>query len=77
MRLGCSMASAVLWAGSCSSDLTPSLGTSIAACGPKKQKNKKNSDRKVHWWERKGGQDLQMYVYLSTLKQYMKHLHCF
>ena len=32
---------AVVWAGSCSSDLIPSLGTSICCgCGPRKDKNK-------------------------------------
>ena len=33
---------AVAWAGSCSSDLTPRLGTSTChTCGPKKEKKKK------------------------------------
>ena len=41
MWLGFHVASVV--AGSCSSDLTPSLGTSICfECGPKKQKKKKS-----------------------------------
>ena len=41
-RLGSLVAVAVAWAGSCSSDLTPSLGTSICCqCGPKKKKKKK------------------------------------
>ena len=40
--LGSGVAMAVAVAGSCSSDLTPSLGTSICPrCGPKKQTNKK------------------------------------
>ena len=34
---------AVIYAGSCSSDLTPSLGTSMCRrCGPKKTKRQKN-----------------------------------
>ena len=38
MRLRCHIAMAVVPAGSCSSDSTPSLGTSICSrCGPKKQ----------------------------------------
>ena len=41
-QLGSSIAVAVVQAGSCSSSLTPSLGTSICfGCGPKKQKKKK------------------------------------
>ena len=41
MRLGTCMAMALAVASSCSSDLTPSLGTSLCReCGPKKQKNK-------------------------------------
>ena len=37
--LGSCVAVAVVWAGSCSSDSTPSLGTSICrGCGPKKKK---------------------------------------
>ena len=41
MRLGSHVAVAVAWAGSCSSDSTPSLGTSICLrCGPKTQKIK-------------------------------------
>ena len=41
-RLGSGMAVAVVEASSCSSGLTPSLGTSICSgCGPKKTKNKK------------------------------------
>ena len=40
MWLGCSVAVAVVSAGSCSSDLTSSLGASVCCwCGPKKQKN--------------------------------------
>ena len=42
MQLGSGIAVAVVWAGSYSSDLTPSLGTSICReCGPKKTKKKK------------------------------------
>ena len=37
MGPGSGLAVPVVWAGSCSSDLTPSLGTSICCgCGPKK-----------------------------------------
>ena len=40
--LGSHVAMAVVWASSCTSDLTPSLGTSLChGCGPKKQKSKK------------------------------------
>ena len=43
-RLGSSLAVAVAEAGSCSSDWTSSLGTSICrGCGPEKQKNKKEN----------------------------------
>ena len=42
------MAVAVAVAGSCSSDLAPSLGTSICCgCGPKKKKKKKEKSRKL------------------------------
>ena len=47
MRLRSHMAVAVGWAGGCSSDVTPSLGTSICCrCGPKKQtkQNKTKSE---------------------------------
>ena len=41
--LGSGVAVAVVWAGSCSSDCTPSLGTSICRrCSPKETKDKKN-----------------------------------
>ena len=49
MRLGSHVAVAVAYAGSCSSDSTPSLGTSICpGCGPKKEKKKKKRKRKVN-----------------------------
>ena len=42
MQLGSGVAVAVAWGSSCSSDLTPSLGTSIChRYGPKKEKHKK------------------------------------
>ena len=42
MQLGSYIAVAVVQAGSCSSDSTPILGTSICPrCGPEKQKKKK------------------------------------
>ena len=42
MRLGSGVAVAVVYAGSCCSDSTPSLGTSIyPECGPKKTKRPK------------------------------------
>ena len=42
MRLGSGIAVAVVWAGGCSSDLTPSLGTSICCrYGPKTIEEKK------------------------------------
>ena len=46
MWLGSGVAVAVVWAGSCNSDLSPSLGTSIChRCSPKKmQKRKKVSN---------------------------------
>ena len=41
-QLRSGVAVAVAWAGRCSSNSTPSLGTSICrGCGPKKQKDKK------------------------------------
>ena len=46
MRLGSHVAVAVAYAGSCSSDSTPSLGTSICpGCGPKKEKKKKEKKK--------------------------------
>ena len=40
-QLGSGITVAVVWAGSCSFDLIPSLGTSVChGCGPKKTKNK-------------------------------------
>jgi len=46
MQLGSGVAVAVAQAGSCSSDLTPSLGTSIChGCGPKKTEKKKETKR--------------------------------
>ena len=45
MQLGSAVALAMALASSCSSDLTPSLGTSIClGCGPKKEK------KKSMWW---------------------------
>ena len=42
MKLGSSIATAVAWAGSCSSDLASGLGTSICCwCGPKKKRKEK------------------------------------
>ena len=42
MRLGSGIAVAVVQTGSCSSDRTPSLGTSISCrCGPKRKKKKR------------------------------------
>ena len=47
MRLGSDVAVAVTYTGSCSSNLIPSLGTSIChVCGPKK-KGKKNFKKKI------------------------------
>ena len=49
MRLGSCIAVAVVYAGSCSSDSIPSLGTSTCCtCGPKKQKKKEK--RKKSCW---------------------------
>ena len=46
MRLGSHVAVAVAYAGSCSSDSTPSLGTSICpGGGPKKEKKKKEKKK--------------------------------
>ena len=46
-RLRSDVAMAVVQAGSCSSDLTASLGTSICLrCGPKKRKKEKRKERK-------------------------------
>ena len=56
------MAVAVAVADSCSSDLIPSLGTSIChECGPKKRKKKRKEKKKIyaHYY---------MYVYLNSLK---------
>ena len=50
-RLRSGVAVAVVLAGNCSSNLTPSLGTSIClGCGPKKQKKKKSSEDKLSWF---------------------------
>ena len=44
MKLGSCVAVAVAQAGGCSSDSTPSLGTSMCCrCGPKKQTNKQTN----------------------------------
>ena len=44
MRLGSAIAVAMVWASSCSSNLTPSLGTSIGrGCCPKKSKTNKQT----------------------------------
>ena len=54
MWLGSCVAVAVAQGSSCSSDSTPSLGTSICCrCGPKKTKEKKKEQRKEGG--RKGG----------------------
>ena len=46
VRLGSGAAVAVVQAGSCSSDMTPSLGTSLCyGCGPKMQKTKQNKTK--------------------------------
>ena len=48
-RLGSGIAVTVVYARSCSSDLIPSLGTSICCeCGPKKEKKKKISSMKYN-----------------------------
>ena len=48
MQLRSGVAAAVTYAGSCSSALTPSLGTSICRrCGPKKAKKKIKRERKA------------------------------
>ena len=53
MRLGSHVAGAEVQAGSCSSDLTPSLGTSIChGCCPKKKKKKKKKvdlSKNIQW----------------------------
>ena len=48
MLLGSDITVAVVWAGNCSSDSTPSLGTSICSrCGPKRQaKERRKEGRK-------------------------------
>ena len=52
------VAVAVVQAGSCSSDLIPSLGTSTyRRCGPKTQKNKNKNNKYIH-----------IYVYTHTHK---------
>ena len=50
MQLGSGIAVAVAWVGSCSSDLTLSLGTSICCqCSPKKKtKDKKKKKKRIH-----------------------------
>ena len=51
-QLGSCVAMAVAWASSCSSNLTPSLGTSIChRCSPKKQTNKqtKSQNTRAGW----------------------------
>ena len=46
------IAVAVVQASSCSSNLTPSLGTSISCgCGPKKQKQKQTNKKKDGWMD--------------------------
>ena len=46
MQLGSHIAVAVVQTGSCSSDLTPGLGTSIChTCGPKKKKQETQTPR--------------------------------
>ena len=46
MRLGSQVAVAVVLAGICSSNLIPSLGTSICrGCGPKEQQKKKQKTK--------------------------------
>ena len=43
------IATVVVWAGICSSDSTPSLGSSICRrCSPKKQKKKKKRKEKIN-----------------------------
>ena len=54
MRLGSCVAVAVVQAGSCSSDWTPCLGTSICLqCGPKKEENKtkQNKTKKLYQYK--------------------------
>ena len=47
-QLGSGVAVAVTLAGGCSSDSTPSLGTSIChRCGPKKRKQNKQTNKNV------------------------------
>ena len=49
MRLGSCVAVAVGWAGSCSSDLTPGLGTSMCPLRSPLKKKKKAQGKKS-WW---------------------------
>ena len=56
MRLELHVAAAVAQAGSCSSDSTPNLGTSIChGCGSKKPKKKKKKSMCVYVRERERG----------------------
>ena len=49
MRLGSCVAVAVVEAGSCSSDLTPSLGTSTCCrCGPERKKKEKEKEKQMN-----------------------------
>ena len=48
MWLGSDVAMAEGWAGSCNSDLTPSLGTSICHRGGQKKKKKKKKKTKIN-----------------------------
>ena len=64
MLLGSRVVVAVVQAGSCNSDLTPSLGTSICSeCGPKKTKNKtKQLSQMPH-----NGVSHSLHVYITSL----------
>ena len=75
MWLGSRVAVAVVWAGSYSSDWTPSLGTSIClGCGPKKTKKKK----KKRWVKKCIVCIIQTYfVIISTLAAHWNYLENF
>jgi len=64
--LGSYIAMAMVQAGNCSSDLTPSLGTSICLrCDPKKQKKKKKKEEK----------NVNTYNFSNQRLEHLVHIH--
>ena len=73
MQLRSGVAVAVVWAGGCSSNSAPSLGTSVChRCRPQKKKKKKERKKKKRWMFLLCLQDLWLIIEEDPHFQYPK-----